>query len=129
MAHSPFPTSLIHCALGAAEQLADTAAQSLGFRRITSAGILDPADRGRLGIFQRFHVKAQIRHPEHGQTGLPGAEEIAGATELQILFRDLEAVGGGAKGFQPCFGLRVFGLRCQNTEALYVIASANTRVF
>ena len=80
---------------------------------------------GFLGLFQSAQVAGQIRHPEHRQTGLAGAEEIAGATERQIFFGDLKAVVGFAEGLDPLQGVGIFVVGSENAETLG-FAAANT---
>ncbi len=49
---------------------------------------------------QQVRIARQIRHTQLGQAGLPGAEKLAGTSQLEIAARDLEAVIGIADDLQ-----------------------------
>ena len=76
-----------------------------------------------LGGFQHIHVGGKVGDGKSGQTALPSAEEIAGATQPQVGFGDLEAVVGGAQGLQPLPGGFGFGLMHEETIALALSAA------
>ena len=101
----------IHRSLGAGEQVADPLSQGVCLGRIRGAAGVDPIRRRLLGVLHGGKVAAQVRHPEGGQAGLPGAEKISGAPQTQVFLGNLEAVGGFAQGFQPLkrLGIAVVG--------------------
>ena len=63
---------------------------------------------GGLRLRQQPGVAAEIRHPQSRQAVLPETEELAGASEPEVLLGDLEAVGGFRHGLQPLAGLVIF---------------------
>ena len=63
--------------------------------------------RGGLRLVQQAHVAAQIGNTQRGQAVLPLAKKVAGAPQLQILFRDFKPVVGGGKGLQAALRLSV----------------------
>ena len=68
--------------------------------RLRQTGVgLQQLCRGVLGLLQHPGIPRQVGSPHGGQTVLPLAKEIAGSPHLQVLLRDLEAVGGGAEVF------------------------------
>ena len=74
----------VHRTLGAGEQVADPLPESLCFRGVRRAVGVDPVCRCLLGAFHGGKVAAQVRHPECGQAGLTGAEEISGTAQTQV---------------------------------------------
>ena len=64
---------------------------------------------GLLGLGQKPGIPGQIRHSQLGQAVLPGAEEIAGSPELQVLLGNLKAVRGARQGLEPGPALRIAG--------------------
>ena len=56
------------------------------------------------GLVEHFEFLGDVGHFEFGQAVLAGAEEFAGATELEVHFGDVEAVGGFDHGFQSLLG-------------------------
>ena len=97
----------IHCPLGAGEEVVDPLSQGVCLWRIRRAVGVDPVRRRLLGVLHGGKVAAQVRHPECGQAGLPGAEEISGTAQTQVFLSNLEAVGGFAQGFQSLKRLRI----------------------
>ena len=92
---------------GAGEEGPDALHQGLVFR---AGGELLGADefrRGGLGVLEGLEVQLQASHLEGGQAVLPGAEEVAGTPEGQVLPGDFKAVVGLAQGLQPLQGLRI----------------------
>lgn len=57
-----------------------------------------------LCLHQRLHVHLQIRDLEQRKTVLPLPEKIAGTAQSDVLLGNLEAVGGGAEGFETLAG-------------------------
>ena len=52
------------------------------------------------GYFQYTNI-GELCHLEVGQAALARAKELAGTSELQVFFRQLEAIVNGFDNFQP----------------------------
>src|SRR5437588_569840 len=55
------------------------------------SGFLEPPRRLPLRDFEQLVVADEIDHPKRRHAGLPRAEEVAGAAQLQVALGDLEA--------------------------------------
>ena len=51
-----------------------------------------------LGLVEQTHIPRQAGQLQLRQAMLPGAKEVAGSPELQVLFCQGKAVGGGTEG-------------------------------
>ena len=69
-------------------------------------------------MLQCCQIAAEAGHPEHGQSRLPGSEEITGATQAQVFFCNFKAIGCAAQGFEPGKRIGIFGLGYQYAIAL-----------
>ena len=58
---------------------------------------------------QQVSIGNQIRRLKYGHPGLAHAKELAGAAQLQILFRDLKAVLGALHSLEPLARIRQLG--------------------
>ena len=76
------------------EQLPDTLQQGAVLRPGEIPVPAQQCSGGRLGLLQQLHIAGQIRNFQGRQAVLPLAEEVAGATQPQVLLGDAEAVGG-----------------------------------
>ena len=88
------------------EQLPDTLQQGAVLR---SGEVLVPAQQcsgGGLGLLQQLHIAGQIRNFQGRQAVLALAEEVAGATQVQVLLRNFKAV----------IGRRVSSLGCSDSR-------------
>src|SRR5260370_14143405 len=72
-----------------------------------------------LGLLQDIAIAQQVGHTEARHPRLTRTEELARATQLQIEFGDLEAVGGAHHGIEALLAfLRDFPAGHEHTERL-----------
>src|SRR5262245_19346838 len=86
--------------------------------------ILDRGERPRPRAFDEVEVLGQACEPQDWHPRLPDVEQRPLAPQLQVLVRQLEAVGGPDQGLQPCARLQVVRLRGVEQQACRGVGTA-----